>query len=112
VLRVLVPGGTFVAIDNDHEDGEFADLLRSAGTGLASRDQQLVEQWWAERGARQVKVRSQWRFAAHDDLAKVLGNEFRDGAADGWLAEHADRAHIGYGFCLYVVTKPAAPRGG
>jgi SAM-dependent methyltransferase len=109
VMRVLVPGGTFIAIDNDHGDGEFADVLRVAGTGFATRDQQQVEQWWVDRGARLLKVRSQWRFDSYDDLANVLRNEFRNGAADGWLAEHPDRSHIGYSFSLYVVTKPAAP---
>lgn len=105
VLRVLVPGGTFVAIDNDHDDGEFADVLRSAGTEFATRDQSKVERWWADHGARQVRVHSQWRFDSRHDLAAVLRNEFRDGAADAWLAEHPDRRHISYGFCLYVVTR-------
>jgi SAM-dependent methyltransferase len=105
VLRVLVPGGTFIAIDNDHDNGEFADVLRSAGTGFATRSQQGIERWWADHGARQLKVRSQWRFDSHQDLTAVLRNEFRDGAADAWLAEHPDRTHIDYGFCLYVVTR-------
>jgi SAM-dependent methyltransferase len=105
VLRVLVPGGTFVAIDNDPDEGEFADVLRIAGTEFTTRDQRKVERWWADHGARQVKVRSQWRFDSPQDLAAVLHNEFRDGAADGWLAEHPDRSHISYGFSLYVVTR-------
>jgi SAM-dependent methyltransferase len=105
VLRVLVPGGTFVAIDNDHDDGEFADLLRSAATPFAHRDQPRLEQWWADRGGRAVKVRSQLRFGSPSDLAAVLRNEFRDGAADDWLAEHPDRSHISYGCCLYVVRR-------
>jgi ubiquinone/menaquinone biosynthesis C-methylase UbiE len=112
VMRVLAPGGSFIAIDNDHDDGEFADVLRSAATGFSTRDQQQVERWWAGHGARQLKVRSQWRFTSHDDLANVLRNEFRDGGADTWLAEHPDRRHISYGFCLYVVARPAAPRRG
>jgi SAM-dependent methyltransferase len=105
VLRVLVPGGTFIAIDNDHDAGEFADLLRSAATPFTSRDQAKIEQWWADHGGRAVKLRSQWRFGSPGDLAAVLRNEFRDGSADSWLAEHPDRSHISYGFCLYVVTR-------
>jgi ubiquinone/menaquinone biosynthesis C-methylase UbiE len=109
VMRVLVPGGTFIAIDNDHDDGEFADVLRMAAQGFATRDQATVTGWWRERNGRQVTVRSQWRFGSHGDLADVLRNEFRGGAADGWLAEHPDRTHISYGFSLYVVAKPTLP---
>jgi SAM-dependent methyltransferase len=109
VLRVLVPGGTFIAIDNDHDDGEFADVLRMAAQGFATREQATVAAWWKERSGREVKVRSEWRFDSQGDLAAVLRHEFRDGAADPWLAEHPDRTHISYGFSLYAVTKPALP---
>jgi SAM-dependent methyltransferase len=108
VLRVLTAGGTFIAIDNDHCDGEFADILRAAGHGFATRDQADIDRWWADNGARAITVRSEWRFGSHRDLTAVLRNEFRDGAADAWLSEHPDRLHISYGFRLYVVTKPPA----
>jgi ubiquinone/menaquinone biosynthesis C-methylase UbiE len=105
VRRVLRPGGALVAIDNDHTDGEFADLLRAAADAFTARQQPTIDAWWQERGARRIRVRSEWRFTSHDDLAAVLRNEFRGGTPDEWLAAHPDRTHISYGFALYVVTR-------
>jgi hypothetical protein len=48
------------------------------------------------------------------DLEAVLHNEFRDGAADEWLAAHPERLHITYGFALFswrpegAAQRPAA----
>jgi SAM-dependent methyltransferase len=105
VRRVLRPGGAFVAIDNDHTDGEFAELLRAAADAFTGRQQPTIDAWWRERGARQIRVRSEWRFGSPDDLAAVLRNEFRNGAADEWLAAHPGRTSISYGFALFVVTR-------
>ena len=105
VRRVLRPGGALVAIDNDHTDGEFADLLRGAADAFTARQQPAIDAWWRERGARQIRVRSEWRFPSPADLAAVLRNEFRGGAADEWLAAHPGRTHISYGFALYVVAR-------
>lgn len=105
VRRVLRPGGALVAVDNDHTDGEFADLLRAAGDGFTGRDQPTIDAWWQDRDARQIRVRSEWRFGSRADIAAVLRNEFRGGASDEWLANHPDRTHISYGFSLSVVTR-------
>jgi SAM-dependent methyltransferase len=102
VGRVLAPGGALVAIDNDHGDGEFAAILRVAGGAFASRHTTAANDWWAARGATRHSVRSEWRFERRADLEAVLRNEFRDGAADGWLAAYPERLHITYGFALFV----------
>ena len=104
VGRVLRPGGVLIAVDNDHRRGEFADLLRRAAEGFATREQPTIDAWWRQRGARKLTVLSEWRFVTHADLSAVLRNEFREGAAEEWLAAHPDRTHISYGFVLYVVT--------
>lgn len=108
VMRVLRPGGSLIAIDNDHTVGEFAELLRAAATGFAGRDQTAIEDWWREQGARQVNVVSEWRFASPADLVAVVRNEFRAGTPDGWLAEHPDRSHLSYGFSLYICRQVRA----
>jgi SAM-dependent methyltransferase len=102
VGRVLAPGGALVAVDNDHGAGEFAEILDVASDAFASRHGASVDAWWAQRGATRHPVLSQWRFQRRADLEAVLRNEFRDGAADGWLAAHPDRLHITYGFALFV----------
>jgi SAM-dependent methyltransferase len=102
VGRVLAPGGALVAVDNDHGAGEFAEILDVASDAFASRHGASVDAWWAQRGATRHRVLSQWRFQRRADLEAVLRNEFRDGAADGWLAAHPDRLHITYGFALFV----------
>jgi SAM-dependent methyltransferase len=102
VGRVLAPGGTLVAVDNDHGAGEFAEILDVASEAFASRHGASVDEWWAQRGATRHAVLSEWRFERRADLEAVLRNEFRDGAADGWLSAHPERVHITYGFALFV----------
>ncbi len=100
--RVLAPGGTLVVIDNDQGVGEFAHLLRTTGLALAGRDPASVDDWWRTHGAERHAVASQWRCRSPAELRAVLANEFRDGEAEPWLAVHPQRAHITYGFLLYV----------
>jgi ubiquinone/menaquinone biosynthesis C-methylase UbiE len=104
VIRVLQPGGALVVIDNDYDHGEFADLLREATQGNAGFDPHAATEWWHKQRAQRVEVMSQWRFAAHADLAAVLRNEFRDGTADAWLSAHPGRTSLTYGYLLFAVT--------
>jgi SAM-dependent methyltransferase len=107
VLRVLTPGGTLVVVDNDHRAGEFADLLRAAGT---ARDQgDVTDAWWAARGARRTEVMSRWEFGSRTDFEAVLRLEFAAGVADAWLAGHPDALGLSYGYVLFAVTKGPDP---
>jgi SAM-dependent methyltransferase len=108
--RVLAPGGALVAVDNDHDDGEFAEILRAAAAAFASRHSEAVNSWWAARGASRHTVESEWRFERRADMEAVLGNEFRDGAAGEWLAAHPERLHITYGFALFTWRPGGAQR--
>jgi SAM-dependent methyltransferase len=105
-MRVLTPGGTLVVIDNDYAHGEFAELLRAATQGNAAFDPAATDSWWADRAAHRVEVMSAWRFDRRIDLEAVLHNEFRDGAADAWLAGHPSHTSLTYGYRVFAVTKP------
>ena len=104
-MRVLRDGGSLVVVDNDHTRGEFAELLRACDAGFTQRRQPEIDQWWADRGAERFTVLSSWEFASRADLEAVLGNEFRDGVADPWLAANLDRRSLSYGFVLYRLAK-------
>ena len=86
--RVLRPGGALVAVDNDHDHGDFARLLAAAATGSTTRRQADVDAWWAAAGADRIPVSSSWDFDSRADLEAVLALEFPDGAANEWLTEH------------------------
>lgn len=109
MVRVLRPGGTLVVVDNDYAHGEFADILRAATQGNAAFDPAATGRWWHEQDATRVEVMSQWRFECRADLAAVLRNEFRDGAADAWLGEHPDRTALTYGYALFALRSPCCP---
>lgn len=107
VLRVLRPGGSLVVIDNDQEDGEFADLLWA---GNAADDQgpgQFILQWWQERGATTQKVMSSWTFNSPENLAKVVAMEFPNNTASPWLDAHSHQKTLSYSYLLHTITKMA-----
>lgn len=101
VTRVLRPGGSLLVIDNDHDEGEFAELLRLSpwAAGQGSRD--FIARWWAERGAVSEPVLSCWRFDARTDLEAVLRLEFPAEVADQWLAAHPNRLGLSYGYVVH-----------
>jgi SAM-dependent methyltransferase len=106
VMRVLVPGGTLVVVDNDYRWGEFAGLL-AAGSKI--RPQRLaagIDGWWRERGAARHEVRSRWAFASRADLAAVLGIEVPTAVARAWLARHPTATGLSCGYVLFAVTRP------
>jgi ubiquinone/menaquinone biosynthesis C-methylase UbiE len=61
VLRVLRPGGALVVIDNDHRNGEFAELLRPSLWAAPQGTPDATDEWWRERDAERVEVMSEWR---------------------------------------------------
>ncbi|WP_300342947.1 class I SAM-dependent methyltransferase [Nesterenkonia sp.] len=67
VARVLRPGGRLVVIDNDHEVGEFAQLLAASAPAAAQGRGSSPTRWWAERGAQTVSVLSGWQFQSRRD---------------------------------------------
>ncbi len=106
VMRVLVPGGTLVVVDNDYRWGEFAGLL-AAGSKI--RPQRLaagIDTWWRERGATRHEVRSRWAFASRADLAAVLDIEVPAAVARAWLARHPTATGLSCGYVLFAVTRP------
>ena len=104
-LRVLRPGGSLVVIDNDQNDGEFADLLRAANASDGQGDGDYIAQWWQDRGASTTRVMSSWTFDRPEDLADVVRMEFPNGAAEGWLAADPQRVSLTYGYALHHLRK-------
>ena len=103
VLRVLAPGGVFVAIDNDWSWGEFADLLRMARTGKAALGPVAVRRWWAGQGAERVDVRAGWNAESPEQLERLLRLEFADGVVDRFLRRRSPTSSLTYGISLFVV---------
>jgi SAM-dependent methyltransferase len=104
VLRVLRPGGALVVVDNDHRNGEFAELLSTAGAGAQGRPE-VTDVWWAERGASRTEVMSRWEFSSRGDFEAVLRLEFAVRVADSWLSAHPDALGLTYGYVLFSVDK-------
>lgn len=104
VARVLRPGGRLVVIDNDTEEGEFAELLRMSPAAELQGQDTYAREWWKEQGATTKAIMSSWRFANRTDLEDVLRLEFPSDLADGWLDQHPDRLHITYGYLLHTWT--------
>lgn len=111
VRRVLAPGGTFVAVDNDWDWGDFAVLLRAATTGNAALDPAATTRWWRDVGARRVAVRAGWHARSSDELEALLRLEFPDEVVDAYLAQRRPTDRITYGVALHLVEAPgdAAP---
>lgn len=105
VLRVLVPGGSLIVVDNDYRWGQFADLLAEAARVPPQRTASAVDAWWRERGATRHEVRTQWRFASRADLAAVLNIEVPPAAARGWLARYPTATSLSCGYVLFAVTR-------
>jgi len=108
VLRVLRPGGSLVVIDNDQQDGDFAELLRHSPTAEQQGPGEYILRWWRERGATTRKVMSSWEFDASEDLAEVVAMEFPDATAQRWLAAHPSRSRLSYGYLLHAITRHRA----
>lgn len=105
VLRVLRPGGSLVVIDNDQNDGEFADLLEAANAADGQGEGGFIAAWWKDRGASTTAVMSSWTFERPEELAEVLRMEFPYGAADNWLAGNPGRIRLSYGYLLHHLRK-------
>jgi Methyltransferase domain len=105
VMRVLVPGGALVVVDNDYRWGEFAGLLAASAKIPPQRTASAIDAWWRERGATRHEVRSQWAFTRREDLAAVLNIEMPAAVARAWLARHPAATGLSYGYVLYAVTR-------
>jgi len=109
IRRVLRPGGTLVAVDNDYRWGEFATMLAAAApAGSPARDKAAsTGAWWRERGAVRREVRSGWTFDRRSDLEAVLNIEFPATVASAWLTRNPAATGLSYGYVLFAVNAPA-----
>jgi ubiquinone/menaquinone biosynthesis C-methylase UbiE len=105
VMRVLIPGGSLVVVDNDYRWGQFAGLLAVASKEPPQRTADAIDGWWRQAGATRHEVRSQWRFVDRADLAAVLNIEFPAEVARDWLARHPTATGLSYGEVLFTVTR-------
>lgn len=103
VRRVLRPGGRLVVVDNDHDAGEFAELLARNPWAAYQGSGGTTAAWWAERGAVRQEVMSEWRFERREDLEAVLRLEFPAEVAEPWLLAHPDAVGLTYGYVLFAV---------
>ena len=103
VLRVLGPGGSLVAVDNDYRWGEFAGMLAASATRPPLVTAATVDEWWRDRGATRHEVRSRLDFATRADLAAVLHIEFPANVARDWLRRHPAATGLSYGYVLFAV---------
>jgi SAM-dependent methyltransferase len=103
VLRVLRPGGSLVAVDNDYRWGDFARLLSASAVRPPQQTAAAVDAWWRDRGAARREVRSELRFASHANLAAVLHIEFPAEVAAAWLRRHPAATGLSYGYVLFSV---------
>ncbi|WP_051476884.1 class I SAM-dependent methyltransferase [Arthrobacter sp. Br18] len=104
-LRVLRPGGTLVVIDNDQQDGEFAELLHTANTAAHQGPGEYIQRWWKERGATTERIMSSWTFTSPQELQAVISMEFPKGSARPWIEAHPDRETLSYGYLLHTLRK-------
>lgn len=107
VMRVLRPGGAFVAIDNSWRSGDFAALLRDAVGGNASMDPTRTHDWWMAQGAERVEVSGGWQARSPDELASILRIEFPAETVDRFLRRRGPTDRLSYAFALFVLRAPA-----
>lgn len=105
VRRVLRPGGTFIAVDNDWDWGEFSDLLRLASTGNAGIDPDETDTWWRGHGAQRVDVQAGWHASSSDELEAILRLEFPDAVVDEFLTGRQPSDRLSYGIALFVIKR-------
>jgi SAM-dependent methyltransferase len=103
VRRVLRPGGTFVAVDNDWGWGDFSELLQLATTGNAGLDPGETDSWWRERGAERLNVRAGWHARSSEELETILRLEFPDEVVDEFLIGREPSERLSYGVALFVI---------
>jgi SAM-dependent methyltransferase len=105
VMRVLVPGGSLVVVDNDYRWGQFAGLLAAASKKPPRQTADAIDDWWRQRGATRHEVRSRWWFATRADLAAVLNIEVPAAVARDWLARNPAVTGLSYGYVLHAVAR-------
>ncbi|TDE97215.1 class I SAM-dependent methyltransferase [Occultella glacieicola] len=108
VQRVLATDGALVVIDNDHDDGEFADLLAVSPWAAKQGTGPHIRRWWRERGATSEPVLSSWNFESRADLEAVLRLEFPAEVVDPWLTAHPHRLGLSYGYVVHT-WRPRGP---
>lgn len=103
VARILTPGGALLVIDNDLEQGTFAQWLRSLPPPYG-RDSAAIDAFWAAAGFSCTRVLSRWSFQRREDLETVVRLEFRQ-HADPLLVNHTG-LDISYGYKIFYKIYP------
>lgn len=104
VARILVPEGTFLAIDNSWSGGDFARLLRASSTGNATIDPDETREWWVQRGARRHDIDGGWRARSRSELERILRIEFPGEVVDDFMRHHHSSS-LSYQFAVYEWTR-------
>jgi hypothetical protein len=86
-------------IDNDLEEGTFAEWLRYTPYYKKATAPE-VTQFWRDQGFTEESIASEWRFERREDLEKVVRLEFGDELATRLLAKH-DGVRISCHYKLY-----------
>lgn len=103
VRRVMRPGGTFIAVDNDWGWGEFSQLLQLGASGNAAIDPGETDAWWRAHGAERVDVQAGWEARSSKELEAILRLEFADDVVDRFLVDRTPSNRLSYGIALFVV---------
>lgn len=107
VMRVLKPGGVFIAIDNSWEGGQFANLLDWATEGNGAIDPDRARRWWEDKGAKRIEIAGGWECEDRDQLAAILAMEFGQEITARAFDELGLSNTISYHFALYVMERSA-----
>jgi len=100
VARVLVSGGTFLAIDNSWSGGDFAGLLCASTVGNATIDPDETHLWWAERGAKRHEIQGGWIATSRSELERILRIEFPPDVVSDFMEAHQSPS-LSYSFAVY-----------
>ena len=105
VFRVLKPGGLFVMIDNNLEQGTFGSWVKES-FGHSDSKQKEVDCFWKKQGFSLKTIESSWKFESREDLERVLKIEFPKMYLE--LLSRQKGLTIDYSFNLYFKTKTKA----
>ena len=96
--RVMRPGGTAFAVDNDATRSTFGSWFRRS---LPRYDPEAVERFWGRRGWSRECLDIAWSFDSPEDFARVLRIEFPTALADEILAADPGRTGVDYAVNLW-----------
>jgi len=102
--RILKPNGVFFIIDNTWDSGQFADFLCLTNKVDGNEVQRKNEEFYKEQGFQHRIVKSEWRAADRESLAKVIEMEFGDFNVNR-IMEMVEGCTIEYHYSVYIYQK-------